>query len=179
MKNSQIKIGGKCRMMKGSMKGNVAYFLILVIFFMVLASLITINIFPYPKNADFLSISKEFASQHPIKSSYDAEKYNCVNYSVGLVEKLRDAGYLSTVIIGDLDKENSIGKHAWVGVLVQINPQTGNIINQNDDKYKLNTIGGILVNGTVFGKKIIMLSNPLYFYDVKSVDILKIARDLE
>ena len=62
------------------------------------------------------------------QQEYIKGKYNCVNFSNDLVEKLNRAGYASEVVVGDTPR----GRHAWVAIWVE--PITGEVV-QVDDKY--------------------------------------------
>lgn len=73
---------------------------------------------------EFFNLTKSFAEGHA--GWYRAGNYSCVNYSNDLATVLKENGYSAWSAVGTAPGVD--GCHEWVKVLVNVEPQTGEVV---------------------------------------------------
>jgi hypothetical protein len=89
-----------------------------------------------------------------ITDTYNATTYNCVNFSHDTVKQLREQGYYSATLSGKHYNGTDWEYHAWIGVLVQYDPQTGEEIRPGNTEYEFRYINTEYSNWSAFGEDI-------------------------
>lgn len=93
------------------------------------------------KVATMIRIMEYYAKNHEYVNNVTGEPdFNCVNYSHGMYDILESLGYQPELVVGrDL---NNTKAHMWVRVRWDIEPITGQFVNNYDEEYPKQTIEG-------------------------------------
>lgn len=88
-----------------------------------------------------IQIMQYYSQGHEYVNNVSGEPdFNCVNYSQGLYDILNELGYQPELVVGrDL---NNTKAHMWVRVRWDIEPITGQFVNNYDEIYPNQTIEG-------------------------------------
>jgi len=80
------------------------------------------------QNIEFINIAKEFSTKH----NYTPNKYDCQMYTIDLYQEYLRNGIMAEPVIGyNLDER--FNSHAFIKVSVYIEPQTGKIVNFEEE----------------------------------------------
>jgi len=96
-------------------------------------------------NTSFMEVAYENAKNH----TFEADGYNCWDYSTDLVKELRKNGYIAEIVMGTINCskecgwEDCTGAHAWVELMLPIEATSGRIITADlyDMCYNFGTYG--------------------------------------
>ena len=93
--------------------------------------------FPSCKTEEYLQILKEV---HEARE-YEKPNYMCLNFSRAYVDKMVELGYNATIVAGRT-RPNSTVRHAWVELVITIDPTSGSVVFPIEDFY-VKDAGGI------------------------------------